>query len=201
MTKHRAQIDQDLAGTDPFMAWFEGSHVVDLDGLPLPVFHGSPDVRGILAEGFKPKSRGMVFFASDSYDVADSYADDRRAVDYQNAEPQTIPLYLAIRNPLLVDAQCKHWRDTQHHVQIARDSGHDGLIIRNSIDWYNNPKVGGKPATVFAWFDAVQVIAALRGDLRSRVDGQILSSAHGALSLARFAGDATPQATREKMAG
>lgn len=201
MRKYRAQIDHGLAATDPFKEWFEGSHVVGLDGLPLPVFHGSPDVRGILAEGFKPKSRGMVFFASDSYEVADSYADERRAFDYQYAEPQTLPLYLAIRNPYVVDAEGKHWRNTQHHVQLARDAGHDGLIIRHSIDFYNNPKseAGGLTSTVYAWFDRTQAVAGWQGELRSRLAGEVIGGQESALSLRCLLEETPSRASRARM--
>ena len=86
--------------------------------------------------------RGQVFFAAADYSVANSYADDSRAFDYQNAEPQTIPLYLSIQNPMVVDAKGKHWRETEKYIKEAKDAGHDGIIIKNSVDFYNNPATG-----------------------------------------------------------
>lgn len=168
-----------ITETPAFKRWFGESKVVDENGEPLVVYHGSPDVRGIFAEGFKAYSRGSVFFAAADYAVADSYADDRRAMDYQNAEPQTIPLYLSIKNPMIVDAKGAHWRETERHVREAKDAGHDGIIIKNSVDFYNNPKGRGKSTTVYAWFDPTQAKSAVEGQLRSRVDRQPIAGAIG----------------------
>ncbi len=163
-----------------FKAWFKDSKVVDASGKPLVVYHGSPDVRGVFAEGFKARSRGQVWFAAADRSVADSYADDRRAFDYQNAEPQTIPLYLAITNPMVVDAKGKHWRDTERHVQEAKDAGHDGIIIKNSVDYYLSEQgKTGKPTTVYAWFTPTQAKSAVSEQLRSRVDGKPIEGATG----------------------
>lgn len=169
----------DVTNTPAFKRWFGDSKVVDADGNPLVVYHGAPDVRGIFAKGFKGKSRGSVFFAAADYAVADSYADDRRAFDYQNAEPQTIPLYLSIENPMVVDAKGQHWRETERHVEEAQAAGHDGIIIKNSVDFYNNPKGRGKTTTVYAWFDPTQAKSAVGEQLRSRVDRLPIEGAVG----------------------
>jgi predicted RNA methylase len=166
--------------TPQFKSWFKDSKVVDGAGNPLIVKHGSPDVRGIFAEGFKARSRGNVWFAAADTDVADSYANERRAMDYQNAEPQTIPLYLSIQNPMVVDAQGKHWRDTERHVQEAKDAGHDGIIIKNSVDYYENKgRKAARPTTVYAWFAPSQAKSAVQGQLRSRIDGKPIEGATG----------------------
>lgn len=48
--------------TSAFKKWFGDSKVVDAEGKPLVVYHGSPDVRGIFSGGFKKSpSRGDVF--------------------------------------------------------------------------------------------------------------------------------------------
>lgn len=176
----RSQSQQDQTNTPEFKRWFGESKVVGKDGKPLVVYHGSPDVRGIFDGGFRPGMRGEVFFAAEDYATADSYADDRRAWDYQNAEPQTIPLYLSIKNPMIVDGKGRHWRDTEKHVQEAKEKGHDGIIIRNSIDFYDSQEGrGGKPTTVYAWFKPNQAKSAVDGQLRSRIDGQPIQNATG----------------------
>jgi N12 class adenine-specific DNA methylase len=158
-------------GIRNFWRWFGDSRVVDAEGRPLVVYHGAPDVRGIFAEGFKARSRGNVWFAAADRSVADSYALDYRASDYQNAEPQTIPLYIRASNPMIIDAKGAHWRDTEHHVEAAQIGQYDGIIIRNSVDYYNNPPKGrGKATTVYAWFDPTQAKSAVDGVLNSRVD-------------------------------
>lgn len=159
---------------EAFHRWFRDSKVVDNNGQPLIVYHGSPDVRDILKNGFRPFARGEVYFAAKDYAVANSYADDRRAFDYQNAEPHVLPLYLSIQNPLIVDAKGQHWRGTQKHVEEARAGGRDGIIIKNSIDYYQNDK-RAKPTTVYAWFNPSQAKIALDGPLISRVDRKPLA--------------------------
>ncbi|MEI6035070.1 MAG: hypothetical protein WCS65_12430 [Verrucomicrobiae bacterium] len=152
------------------------SKAVDENGEPLPIYHGSPDIRGIVEDGFKGSSRGEVFFGSDSFAVADTYADDKRALDYQNAEPQTLPLAVRILNPMIVDAGGKHWRETEKYVSEAKEKGHDGIIIKNSLDEYSN-KAGGKISTVFAWFESNQAKSIISGQLNSRVDGKPIKGA------------------------
>jgi len=156
--------------TAAFRKWFGSSAVVDANGEPLVVYHGAPDVRGIFANGFEARNRGGVFFAAADYGVANSYALDHRAYDYQNAEPQTIPLYLSIKNPMIVDAKGANWKETERHVQEAKDAGYDGIIIKNSVDYYNNQKTKGKTTTVYAWFAPTQAKSAVEGNLNSRVD-------------------------------
>lgn len=161
-----------IVETTNFKSWFGDSKVVDQDGSPLVVYHGAPDVRGILLEGFKPSiSRGSVYFTSDSRSVANTYADDRRSMDYENAEPQVIPLYVSLQNPMVIDAKGGKWRETEHHVNEAKKKGHDGLIIKNSRDEYNNIGNGGKQSTVYAVFEATQMKSAMTSTLQSRIDG------------------------------
>ena len=147
------------------------SAVTDADGKPLIVFHGAPDVRGIFAEGFQAGSRGKVWFAAKDRSTANTYADDHRALDFQNAEPGTIPLYLSLKNPMMIDAKGGLWRDTQHYVAEAKDQGYDGIIIENVRDDYNNSS-RTKPTTVYAWFDEGQAKSALDGPMMSRIDGK-----------------------------
>lgn len=168
-----------LTNTAAFKRWFGDSKVVEVNGSPRVVFHGAPDVRGIFAEGFQARMRGSVFFAAADYDVANSYADASRAFDYQNAEDQVIPLFLSIKNPMLVDAKGQHWRETERHVEEAQAAGHDGIIIKNSVDFYNNPRGRGKTTTVYAWFEPTQAKSAVEGQLRSRVDRELIDGATG----------------------
>lgn len=174
-----------------FESWFAASVVTDPQGQPLPVYHGSPDIRGIIQQGFqRSPTRGEVYF-SDDYQVADTYADDSRAWDYQNAEPYTAPFYLSLQNPYVIDGAGQKWRETQRHIAEARALGHDGIIIRNSRDEYNHTGNGGKPSTVYAVFDPKKIGAAEPNQpLYSRVDRQPL----GDLSVLDRAAEAEPPA-------
>lgn len=167
-------------GVRNFWKWFKDSKALDGQGRPLVVYHGSPDVRGIFKGGFVPSMlRGSVYFASDSYAVADTYADDSRAFDFQNAEPQTVPIYISLKDPLIVDGKGQKWRETERHIKEAKDKGHDGVIIQNTRDEYNNTNTGGRLSGVYAFFKPSQAKSAIDGQLRSRIDRELIDGATG----------------------
>lgn len=148
-----------------FVRWF-GDSKVKVRGVPLVVYHGTPDGRGLFRDGFRRSpTRGDVFFATDNYAMAASYADAHRAWDYQNAEPGVVPLYLSIQNPLVTDWGGKVWKGTERWIERARAEGHDGLIVHNVLDYYNDNLGRGrtKPATVFAFFSSSQAKSAAAG--------------------------------------
>lgn len=157
-----------------FHDWFHGSHVSDFQtGHPKKVLHGSPDMRHILNEGkFSSLLRGENFFFTDDHATANSYTDPHRAWDYQAAEPGIFEAYLSLKNPKVINAAGKRWRDTEHHVQSARDEGHDGLIIKQSRDHYNNNTEKTRPANVYVAFNNSQIKSAMKSPAKSRVDGK-----------------------------
>lgn len=164
----------DKTDTPEFRKWFGESKVVDRAGNPLVVYHGAPDARFMGQDAtFKSvherygKLGGKRAFWFSDHTTARSYADDRRAFDYQNAEPAVIPAFLKIENPLIVDAGGKDWREAQARgktsnvIEQAQEGGHDGVIIRNVRDNYNNgPKT--KPADTYVVFDSRQIKSATR---------------------------------------
>jgi len=162
--------------TKEFKQWFRNSQVRDKDGFPLVVYHGSPDIRGLFSEGFRKFSRGNMFFASSDYKVANTYADPRRAFDYQNAEEGVIPLYLSIDTPLVINAKGERWRETEKRITEARDAGHDGVIINNVLDDYNTT-TATRPTTVYVFFHPTQAKSALTEQMRSRLDGRPIAGA------------------------
>ena len=154
---------------DALKEWFGNSKIVDKDGNPKVVYHGTPDVRDILDEGFTSSTERLqrkgyghesfndpnraFFFAADK-PTAESYADDHRAYDYQGAEPKTLPVYLKIENPLVVDWKGKPWHGTRASIKQAQEEGRDGIIINNVIDNYTG---SGKATTVYATFSSQQI--------------------------------------------
>jgi hypothetical protein len=132
------------------------------------VYHGAPDIRG-MDEGFVSKSESLqregygnkeyqdpnrAFFFADDISTAKTYADDRRAFDYQNADPGVIAAHLRMDNPMVIDWGGKPWRGTQDAIQQARENGHDGIVINNVIDAYQGK---GKPTTVRVVFNPEQI--------------------------------------------
>ena len=173
---------KDQTQTAAFSKWFGDSKAVDASGKPMVVYHGSPDARfveqdGIFATmkdrmlkfGSTPESRKSAadergFFFTTSKNVAATYADDRRAFDYQNAEAGVIPTYLSIQNPLVFDAKGLHWREAQQQIskenfiKQAKKAGHDGVIIKNVRDSYDSMQTGRDPQSdVFVAFSSNQI--------------------------------------------
>jgi hypothetical protein len=152
--------------SEAFSRWFKDSVVKDRDA-PKVVYHGTPDGRGIFSEGFK--GGGNAFFATDSYPMASSYANANEAVDYQSAEPGVLPLYLSIQNPLIIDWEGKSWREkggTLNWILMASQTGRDGLIIQNVLDYYNKNNAPGRtPGTVYVWFNPRQAKSAATGPI------------------------------------
>lgn len=142
-----------------------------------PVWHGTPDGRFLDTDpvfrseferygGFGGSKDNVQWFAM-SKAVADTYADDRRAFDYQNSVPKTIRTFLRFSNPLIVDGEFKPWRDAQRRgktsnvIEQAIKDGNDGVIIRNVKDNYNTMPGDRSPATTtYATFSASQIKSA-----------------------------------------
>ena len=154
-----------------FRKWFGNSKVVDKKGNPLIVYHGSPDLRA-LKEKYIFESRfldNQSFFFTDNYSMAKSYADPKRAFDYQNAEEGVIRLYLSLQNPLIVNAFNQIWRKfeitidgneiigTRNLINFAKNKGYDGVIVENVRDYYNNNDKKTKGGNVYVAFYPNQI--------------------------------------------
>lgn len=138
-------------------------------GYGVRAFHGTPDGRfldedPVFRQDFQVNN--VQWFAEDKR-VARTYADDRRAFDYQNAEPRTIPVYLSIQDPLEVDARGGKWRDAQTRgrtsgvIQQALSEGRDGVIIKNVQDDYQTGVAGKTPTTTtYSTFNSNQIKSA-----------------------------------------
>ena len=124
-----------IADNPNFWKWFGNSKIVDEQGNPLVVYHGS--TRGGISQSGTRNS----FFSSD-YTVAKTYSED----DYESAKgenPIIQSMFLKIENPLIVDAQGNAWMDIEYNGHsittndlpaIGRRQGHDGVIVFNVED-------------------------------------------------------------------
>jgi hypothetical protein len=184
-----------VTDTPEFKRWFGDSKVVDADGKPLVVYHGSPDLRFMREDAiFKPEKERIgfgraegAFWFTPSQTTAKTYADPRRAFDYQNAEEGIVAAYIKLENPLVIDAAGQNWRDAQRRgktsdvIAEARKAGHDGVVIRNVKDNYNNDK-NTKPTDTYVVFDSKQIKSAIgnRGTFNPN-DGNIMAARSGSV--------------------
>lgn len=111
-------IDKSITRTPAFKEWFGGSYVIDEDGEPLVVYHGTtkPSI-----SSFK---EGMSFFTS-SEKAAKRYG------------AKIYPVYLRIENPSIEDYGGKEDNDLNaFDIPDSIAAGHDGFIARNVDDGY-----------------------------------------------------------------
>jgi hypothetical protein len=163
--------DGGILNNSSFKKWFGNSKVLDKKGNPLIVYHGSPDLRG-LKENYIFQPRFLddyAFFFTDNYSMAKSYADPKRAFDYQNAEEGVIGLYLSLQNPLIVNAYNQIWRKfettidenkiigTRNLIKYAQEKGYDGVIVNNVRDFYNENERRASGGNLYVAFKPEQI--------------------------------------------
>lgn len=132
-----------LTDTEAFKAWFGDSKVVDADGKPLVVYHGTGD----LVTEFDldhPNRRDTGWLGTGVYvttrpSIADAYASMKAGASGQNV----IPLYARVENPYYATSADKQRlqlissRDGKSAGRLAADQftqaliarGHDGVIL------------------------------------------------------------------------
>ena len=145
--------------TQQFKRWFGNSKVVNEDGTPKIVYHGSNKLFTIFSRGNKTSQapKGVHFF-TDNEDVAYSYTAyknkvnldissytvtypvDRNIVEQRITRGVIYPVYLSMKNPYVVDFQGRHWGSKVKGMDIneisiyAKENGYDGIIAKNIID-------------------------------------------------------------------
>ena len=157
-----AQKQADPATQTPaFRKWFGGSKVVDAEGKPLVVYHGThSDVQSFAGGKVKarfPHSEGFYFTSSPFH--ASVYADsiNNAAEKFNPTSPfakpaveggNVIPAYVSLQNPKLITVS--EWGtlesavdgDGGARVRAARAEGHDGVIVtRKAGDEYDGQLV------------------------------------------------------------
>lgn len=129
-----------------FREWFGDSKVVDKNGKPLVVFHGS--------------QYEFSEFDGDSY-----FTDDYMNADGYAGGEYVYEVYLCIENPLVIDAKGRKWDDietpygssTQGVVwRVDRDK-YDGVIFNNIKDSWIDDVDYQDPSTVYVVFSSNKI--------------------------------------------
>jgi hypothetical protein len=155
-----AEVDQDAAAQDQaieqtetpeFRAWFGDSKVVDGQGKPLVVYHGTAgdfDVFDASRSGENYRSTGgqVGFFFTSNPGTASVYAEkpagafldpsEPGAAEFGDGTANIMPVYLSLQNPIIVntkDGADKHFDYNRSRLyERARKAGADGIIINGS---------------------------------------------------------------------
>lgn len=136
--------------SEAFKAWFSGSAVIGQNGKPKIVYHGT---RAIF-DAFQPsRDRGIYF--TDTRSEAGEFASE--GWSGTSGTPRIEAVYLALKNPLDVDAEGELFEPsmTDRFIREATKGGHDGVIVRNIVNFE-----GGRPSTTYIAFRPEQVKSA-----------------------------------------
>ena len=143
--------------SEEFKRWFGDSKIVDADGNPLVVYHGTADIFDTFRQDQPNKKDsgwlGEGFYFSNNTGAANSYASNKGGVS-----PNVIIANLSVQNPYYMtaeeranirDALSSGQRDAAREVQRQlREMGHDGVVFEHgTADNY----------TEYVVFDPVQV--------------------------------------------
>lgn len=131
-----AQFDQAALESPEFREWFGDSKVVDAEGKPLMVYHGttadfsefSRDGESIFSYGTQDDSGGF-FFETNADNVNYYMEGDRRF----ESESRVMPVYLAIKNPATLPVFLK-LEDQARALKDAEAAGYDGAVI-GGTEW------------------------------------------------------------------
>lgn len=151
---------QALTDTEAFKRWFGDSKVVDEQGKPLVVYHGTDWPKAITSFKLRQEKAGVkaAYFTPDPA-VALAYATRMGTLDY-NTAPNVLPVYLSLKNPLEVDGEGRGWAFVNERALEAAKAGkHDGIIIRNVIDAASRDTA--YPSTVYIAFRPEQIKSAI----------------------------------------
>jgi hypothetical protein len=97
--------------TPEFSKWFGDSKVVDADGKPLRVYHGTSGSFGEFnTKGGTGKSFNTGAFFTASPKTADTYTG--------GVGGSVVPVYLSLRNPVVIDAQGKNWNAITQSARV-----------------------------------------------------------------------------------
>lgn len=129
--------------TPAFKKWFGDSKVVDAEGKPLVVYHGTAAdftqfaMKGRAYPGAGPEYKtpnGIAWFSPDTHN-ASWVAENLSAKKGEIGAPNVMPVYLALRNPLVLTDATKFNFDLGAAYPTARDisrikaRGHDGFMV------------------------------------------------------------------------
>jgi hypothetical protein len=135
-----------LTRTDNFKAWFGKSKIVDGEGVPLRLYHGTSEnfdvfkhpsetkgPRGGLMQG---KSQQEGFFFTESPSSAAVYANHFARNFRKPADQKIIPVYLRIENPYIINMDKPAERRTNEFMLMTKENiaslkakGYDGAIF------------------------------------------------------------------------
>jgi hypothetical protein len=128
-----SRAQQDQTQTPEFKRWFGDSKVVDAEGRPLVVYHGTRgdfDIFDAARQGqsdFGASGRG--FYFSQDAGTANVYA----SLSPGDGSPNIMPVYLSVLNPYEMGARLPQSEaESRTLTERVKAEGHDGIIVRGA---------------------------------------------------------------------
>lgn len=134
------QRDNDLVESEAFKRWFGDSKVVDSQGKPLVVYHGTMagDFEAFSGEavgrtGEADTQKGDAFFFTNLPQFASEFAEGREGINFVRREAQyggsVYPAYVSLKNPVYVADNGVAPDIIARNIEYAKANGHDGVIV------------------------------------------------------------------------
>ena len=176
------QLDQ-FAATPEFKSWFGESKIVDEQGKPMVLYHGTADdVTQFDLDNPNRKDSGWLgtgVYLTDSVDAAELYAGQKKRTGA--AAPNVMPLYARLENPYYATAEDKarvRAGGREAADQFTADlqaQGYDGVIYQVSPDAKEmvvfNPAAVKSQFNDGTWSDAANLLS--QGGIVQTDDGQV----------------------------
>ena len=108
-----------------FYNWFGDSKVVDNQGRPLVVYHGTnAEFNAFSKEKQKRSIFGKGFYFTDSIQWAKQFINPIFWKNISDNDKRVMPIYLSIKNPYIADT-------VNNDSELLQEQGYDGIIIRH----------------------------------------------------------------------
>jgi hypothetical protein len=175
------QAGRQRTETPEFKSWFGESKVVDAEGKPLVVYHGTSAAQDFAEFQVGPSGiYGKGVYLTNTPQAAATYAGEQTGA-------RTIPVYVSLKNPFVYDERNNNGesfleavsRETGVRVSAAssnekvqrvlRDAGFDGVEVRNVS--------GPEDTRYFVAFDPTQIKSVFNRGTYSPETGNILEQA------------------------
>jgi|LULO01.1.fsa_nt_gb GNAT superfamily N-acetyltransferase len=176
-----SSIKQLKTKSPEFKKWFKGSKVVDENGKPLVVYHGTKTEGGFeeFTSKLSPRNqKGNQFYFSDNAMIANRYAKNPYGFD-----GSIFPVYLSFQNPLIIDAKGDFWSSSSLSDQIKKSKKeHDSVIIKNVKDsgGIQNQYIAFEPTQIKSIFNKGEFSQESKSIMKD--EGKALKSSASTLS-------------------
>lgn len=147
--KMYAQSGEIRTDSPAFKEWFGDSKVVDADGKPLVVYHGTASNFEAFSKSADPKHIDLPgFFFTPEAGIADSFAESASRKPFRDEagyiagfeNANVMQVYLSIQNPAEINLSDRETgkmtlaADVRAMLEKAQTDGHDGAVIRGWSD-------------------------------------------------------------------